>query len=161
LNNIPNSLSDYEKKDGWKLLFDGVTAIGWRGAYKTGFPDKDWAVENGTITVHESKGKEGGEGGDIVTTDEYSAFDLSFEFKLTPGANSGVKYFVTLVSIMKVQRSVSNTRCLMMQCILMQNLAATATEHLLLCTILFRTKTRTFYSSYRAMECWSNCCLSK
>ena len=96
LNNIPNSLSDYEKKDGWKLLFDGVSSNGWRGAYKTGFPDKDWAVENGTITVHESKGKEGGEGGDIVTTDEYSAFDLSFEFKLTPGANSGVKYFVTL-----------------------------------------------------------------
>ena len=96
LNNVPNYLCDYEKKDGWKLLFDGVSSNGWKGAYKTGFPEKDWAVENGTIIVHESKGKEGGEGGDIVTTDEYSAFDLSFEFKLTPGANSGVKYFVTL-----------------------------------------------------------------
>ena len=61
LDNIPNYLSDYEKKDGWKLLFDGGSSNGWRGAYKTGFPDKDWTVENGTITVHESKGKEGGE----------------------------------------------------------------------------------------------------
>ena len=43
-----------------------------------------------------SEGKEGGVGGDIVTTDQFSAFDLSFEFKLTTGANSGVKYFVTL-----------------------------------------------------------------
>ena len=43
-----------------------------------------------------SQGKEGGVGGDIVTTGLYKAFDLSFEFKMTPGANSGVKYFVRL-----------------------------------------------------------------
>ena len=95
-NNIPNFLCNYEKNSGWKLLFNGVSNAGWRGAYKTGFPEKGWQVNNGLLTVLSSQGKEGGNGGDIVTTDEYSAFDLSFEFKLTPGANSGVKYFVTL-----------------------------------------------------------------
>ena len=93
---VPNHLTSYEKQNGWKLLFDGKTSTGWRGAYKNTFPDKDWKVTNGTITVFESAGKEGGRGGDIVTTGEYKAFDLSFEFRLTPGANSGVKYFVTL-----------------------------------------------------------------
>jgi hypothetical protein len=96
LDNIPNYLCDYEKQDGWKLLFDGVSNNGWRGAYKTGFPEKGWEVKDGVLKVLASEGKEGGVGGDIVTNDEYSAFDLSFEFKLTPGANSGVKYFVPL-----------------------------------------------------------------
>ncbi len=93
---VPNHLTNYEKQNGWKLLFDGKTSNGWRGAYKKTFPDKDWKVTNGTMTVFESPGKEGGEGGDIFTDGEYKAFDLSFEFRLTPGANSGVKYFVTL-----------------------------------------------------------------
>jgi hypothetical protein len=96
LNNITNSLNRYEEESGWKLLFDGKTNNGWRGAYKNGFPEVGWNVKNGTINVNEEEGKEGGVGGDIVSTSEYSAFDLSFEFKLTPGANSGVKYFVTL-----------------------------------------------------------------
>jgi len=95
-NNIPNTLSAYEQKDGWKLLFDGKTSNGWKGAYKPGFPDKGWQVANGEIKVLSSEGKESTNGGDIVTKDEFSAFDLSFEFKLTPGANSGLKYFVTL-----------------------------------------------------------------
>jgi len=77
-------------------LFDGVSSRGWRGAYKDSFPQKEWQVKNGEITVLSSEGKEGGNDGDIVTLDQYSAFDLSFEFKLTAGANSGVKYFVTL-----------------------------------------------------------------
>src|SRR5205085_2821507 len=80
----------------WKLLFDGKTSNGWIGAYKTTFPAKGWEIKDGVIKVLSSEGKEGGNGGDIVTTDEYSSFDLSFQFKLTPGANSGVKYFVTL-----------------------------------------------------------------
>jgi len=93
---VPNHLTNYERQNGWKLLFDGKTSNGWKGAYLKTFPKKDWVIKNGTITVLESEGKEGGEGGDIVTNGEYKAFDLSFEFKLFPGANSGVKYFVTL-----------------------------------------------------------------
>jgi len=90
-----NTLTAAEKKDGWKLLFDGKTSAGWRGAFKQGFPDHGWKIDSGAITVLQSEGKQGANGGDIVTTQQYSAFDLTFQFKLTPGANSGVKYFVT------------------------------------------------------------------
>lgn len=95
-NYIPNTLCDYEKRNGWKLLFDGKTTNGWKGAYKNGFPEKGWEIREGALTVKQSTGAESTNGGDIVTKEEYSAFDLSFEFKFTPGANSGVKYFVTL-----------------------------------------------------------------
>jgi hypothetical protein len=96
VNNIPNSLCPYEKQGGWKLLFDGVSSRGWVGAYKTTFPEFGWQIKDGLITVLGSQGKEAANGGDVVTEEQYSAFDLSFEFRLTPGANSGVKYFVTL-----------------------------------------------------------------
>ena len=95
-NYIPNTLAPYEKSDGWKLLFDGKTTNGWVGAYKTSFPAKGWEIKDGTLTVQSSAGAESTNGGDIVTKDQFSAFDLSFDFKLTAGANSGVKYFVTL-----------------------------------------------------------------
>jgi hypothetical protein len=96
VNTIPNTLTDEEKNSGWKLLFDGKTSNGWVGAYKKTFPQKGWEIKDGTISVLASEGKESTNGGDIVTPGEYKAFDLSFDFFLTPGANSGVKYFVTL-----------------------------------------------------------------
>jgi len=96
VNNIPNNLSAYEKQNGWRLLFDGKTSGGWVGAYKNNFPEKGWVIKDGIITVLSSNGAEATNGGDIVTKEQFSAYDLSFEFKLTPGANSGVKYFVTL-----------------------------------------------------------------
>ncbi|MFW2475271.1 MAG: 3-keto-disaccharide hydrolase, partial [Sediminibacterium sp.] len=67
----------------------------WRGAYKPGFPQNGWVVKDGTIRVMPSTGGESVNGGDIVSEKEYGAFILQFEFKLTDGANSGVKYFVT------------------------------------------------------------------
>lgn len=90
-----NTLSAKEKKEGWKLLFDGKTTNGWRGAHKQTFPDTGWVVENGELIVLRSDGAESKHGGDIVTEEEYDNFELKFEFKLSPVANSGVKYFVT------------------------------------------------------------------
>lgn len=91
-----NHLSQAEEKAGYKLLFDGKSPAGWRSVRSNSFPEKGWEIKDGAITVLKSDGGESTNGGDIVTEQQYSAFDLSFEFQLTPGANSGVKYFVTL-----------------------------------------------------------------
>jgi Domain of Unknown Function (DUF1080). len=94
-NRIPNTLTANEIAAGWKMLFDGKTSAGWRGAHKETFPEKGWKVGNGVITVNASDGGESTNGGDIVSSGEYSAFEFSLEYKITEGANSGIKYFVT------------------------------------------------------------------
>lgn len=96
VNLKPNDLSAAEQKSGVEMLFDGQSADQWRSVHGDAFPEKGWEVGNGEITVLKSDGGESTNGGDIISRDQYEAFDLSFEFKLTPGANSGVKYFVTL-----------------------------------------------------------------
>ena len=95
-NYIPNSLTETEKKDGYALLFDGVDNKGWTSPGKTTFPEKGWTIKDGLITVQSHAGVDGPSGGDIVTDKQYAAFDLNFDFLLTPGANSGVKYFATV-----------------------------------------------------------------
>lgn len=96
VNLIPNNLAEDEKNNGYKLLFDGNTFDGWKSVRTGNTPDKGWRIKNGALSVEKSDGGESTNGGDIVTADQYNAFDFSFEFKMTPGANSGVKYFVTL-----------------------------------------------------------------
>ncbi len=91
LNNV---LSESEKSNGWQLLWDGKTANGWRAAKGDQFPEKGWSVEGGVLTVKKSGGGESANGGDIVTTKKYRNFILETDFKITEGANSGVKYFV-------------------------------------------------------------------
>ncbi len=94
VNLVPNTLTRAEQRQGWRLLWDGETTRGWRGAKLSGFPEQGWRIENGELVVLASDGGESTNGGDIVTREQFSNFELSFEFKLTPGANSGVKYFV-------------------------------------------------------------------
>ena len=67
----PNTLSEQEKKEGWKLLWDGKTTEGWRGAKLDHFPEKGWSIENGILKVQKSGGGESVNGGDIVTTRPY------------------------------------------------------------------------------------------
>jgi len=95
VNLLNNELSEQEKKNGLSLLWDGKTTEGWRGAYKEKFPEKGWEIKDGLLSVQPSGGAESMNGGDIVTQKEFAFFDLQFEFKLSEGANSGVKYFVT------------------------------------------------------------------
>ncbi|MBC7849675.1 MAG: DUF1080 domain-containing protein [Chitinophagaceae bacterium] len=89
-----NTLTSAEKTDGWKLLFDGKTTMGWKGAFIDKFPEKGWKIEEGLLVVEPSGGGESTNGGDIVTIDLYADFEFKVDFKLTEGANSGIKYFV-------------------------------------------------------------------
>ena len=95
VNCVANTLTPEEVADGWKLLFDGKTTKGWQSAKKLGaFPDHGWTVEDGVLSVNKGDGSESTNGGDIITDRKYKNFILKAEFKLTPGANSGIKYFV-------------------------------------------------------------------
>lgn len=90
-----NRLTIHEKENEWKMLWDGETTDGWRGARLEEFPDKGWVIEDGEIVVSSSGGAESVAGGDIVTTELYSDFELKIDFKITEGtANSGIKYYV-------------------------------------------------------------------
>ncbi|MCD4710831.1 MAG: DUF1080 domain-containing protein, partial [Bacteroidales bacterium] len=91
---LTNALTPFQKEEGWKLLWDGKSSEGWRGARLEGFPEKGWNMENGQLTVEKSGGEESAHGGDIVTIKKYERFILEVDFKITKGANSGIKYFV-------------------------------------------------------------------
>jgi len=89
-----NTLTSKEKEEGWELLWDGKTTEGWRGAKISDFPAKGWAIEKGVLRVVPSGGAESAHGGDIITVRIYRNFALKVDFKITKGANSGIKYFV-------------------------------------------------------------------
>ncbi|MEM9858029.1 MAG: DUF1080 domain-containing protein [Bacteroidota bacterium] len=91
---LTNELSDWEKKKGFRLLWDGKTSNGWRGAKRDGFPESGWQMKDGILTVLATDGGESTGPGDIITTSNFSDFELELDFKLTEGANSGIKYFV-------------------------------------------------------------------
>jgi hypothetical protein len=98
----PNTLTEQEKADGWKLLWDGKTTAGWRSPKSDAFPTKSWSLQNDELTVVSSGNAEAQAGGDIITKDRYANFELVADFKTTIGCNSGIKIFV--------QPNISNSR---------------------------------------------------
>ena len=94
VNWIANTLSERQQAEGWKLLFNGKDSEGWRSAKGETFPEEGWTIADGMLQVWENGGAESTHGGDIITVDQYENFWLSVDFKMTKGANSGIKYFV-------------------------------------------------------------------
>jgi hypothetical protein len=87
VNMLPNNLSEAEKEKGFKLLFDGQSADQFKSVEGDEFPEEGWQVKDGLLTV-----LPGGKGGSIITKEEFGPFELKFDFMITEGANSGIKY---------------------------------------------------------------------
>lgn len=91
---LNNSLTRQEQRQGWRLLWDGKTSKGWRGATSNSFPKQGWKIKKGILTIHGEGGKESAGAGDIITREQFHDFELKLEFLISEGANSGIKYFV-------------------------------------------------------------------
>jgi len=96
-NQVPNTLTGKEKRQGWQLMFDGKTTTGWHGYNMKVFPDC-WKIEDATLTMN-SVGSH--EDQDIITNKKYHNFVLSLEYKLTKAANSGIIFQVAEDTIYK------------------------------------------------------------
>jgi hypothetical protein len=88
-----NQLTAGEKKDGWVLLFDGKSTAGWR-SFKSPTPYEGWEIEDAALHLRVAPGYRGGH--DLISEKDYGDFDLQWDWKLAPHANSGLKYFVSL-----------------------------------------------------------------
>ncbi len=91
---LDNQLSKSEIRKGWRFLWDGETTEGWRGAKSESFPSEGWVMQDGVLSVAVAESGAATYGGDIITEETYSNFELSIDFKITEGSNSGIKYFV-------------------------------------------------------------------
>lgn len=89
-----NQLTAAEKKAGWTLLFDGKSLDGWRGYKRQDAAGTRWKVDAGTLTLPANDGKDTRGQRDIISTNTFDRFELSFDFRVAEGANSGVKYYV-------------------------------------------------------------------
>jgi hypothetical protein len=90
----PNTLTAAEKAAGWRLLFDGTSTQGWRGYNKPDMTGLRWKLENGALCLPPSDGSDTRGARDIISTNTFGDFDLSWQWQVQPGSNSGVKYFV-------------------------------------------------------------------
>ncbi|MBN2637120.1 MAG: DUF1080 domain-containing protein [Prolixibacteraceae bacterium] len=91
VNLIPNHLCEAEKEQGFELLFDGKTGDAWKNSRSGSFPENGWEIKDGVMSVLSSK-QSPQRGGDIITKEEFGPFELKFDFNITEGANSGIKY---------------------------------------------------------------------
>ncbi|TVQ04213.1 MAG: DUF1080 domain-containing protein [Balneolaceae bacterium] len=93
--------NDHLAQEGWETLFDGETLNGWRGLGREDIPQGHWIVEDGAIRKVASSDvarAEDGQpisGGDLLYDRQFSNFELSFEWKVSTAANSGIKYNVS------------------------------------------------------------------
>ena len=96
-----NALTATERAAGWRLLFDGKTFKGWKGLGYDSVPTAHWKIANGAIEkiasgkVAKMPDGQPANGGDLMTVDTFGDFELAFQWKVTPGANSGLKYNVS------------------------------------------------------------------
>lgn len=90
---VSSLMGTQPEKGKWEWLFDGSSLDHWVSARSSGLPSQGWEIDGNTLIVNKG-GDKSKRGGDIITKKQYSSFELEFEFKLSPGANSGLKYFV-------------------------------------------------------------------
>ena len=88
-----NQLTEAEKKDGWKLLFNGTSTAGWHTYNKNTFGPA-WRIVDGTLFCDSTVKIPKGEEGDICTEKEYENFDLKYSWKIAKNGNSGVMFLV-------------------------------------------------------------------
>jgi hypothetical protein len=86
----PNTLTAAEKAAGWQLLFDGQSLDAWRGYKRETLPEAGWEIKDGALrTVAKVKGVE------LITRKKFNDFEFTWEWRVAPGGNNGVKYLVT------------------------------------------------------------------
>lgn len=100
--NTAKSILAAQKPGEWEVLFDGKNTAKWKGVNSNTFPSNGWIIEEEALVLA-NKG-----GGDIITREKYSNFELELKFKLTRGANSGIKYFVSPMETKKETKTVMN-----------------------------------------------------
>ncbi len=89
----PNTLTPAEQAQGWKLLFDGKSAAGFRGLQKTDFMKAGWSVQDNALTLTKTIDQSGKPtGGDLVTAEPYTDFEFVFEWKMPVSSDSGILY---------------------------------------------------------------------
>lgn len=89
-----NQLTAEERRAGWLLLFDGTTLNGWRSYKQTDAANSRWKSVDGLLALVKGDGKDTRGARDIITKDTYDSFELTWEWKVAEGGNSGLKYFV-------------------------------------------------------------------
>jgi Domain of Unknown Function (DUF1080) len=91
---VQNGVSEEDKRAGWSLLFDGTTLNGWRGYNRADAAGTRWQVEDGLLTVDPGDGRDTRGALDLITKETFDQFELSADWRISPGGNSGIKYFV-------------------------------------------------------------------